>query len=172
MPKFEVKKVKSFTGRDGQGYNVDLWMDGAKIAYVLNEGNGGETNFEFVSKEAEKKFEDFIAAHPPYEVDDDLKNLYPNGMATMTRCIFVGMLLDNRETSQKIGRACKAKTIFKLPNDKLGEYRFYKIKFDQRAKEIVLKKHPTAIIINELYPDGEWFSVLFGERTHGNTGKA
>jgi hypothetical protein len=41
MMNLTVKNVKTFTGREGIGFNCDLYLDGKQIAQVLNDAGGG-----------------------------------------------------------------------------------------------------------------------------------
>jgi len=39
---YSVKKVIEFEGMDGSGYNATLYRGSKKIAFIIDEGNGGE----------------------------------------------------------------------------------------------------------------------------------
>jgi len=54
-PNIELKNVKEFQGRDWGGLNADLYLDGKKIAFVLDEGNGGEMDIDAVGKTKEER---------------------------------------------------------------------------------------------------------------------
>ena len=38
---FQVKGVKTFEGMEGYGINANLYFEGKKVAFILDEGNGG-----------------------------------------------------------------------------------------------------------------------------------
>ena len=44
---YSVKGFKEHRGTEGYGYNATLYRDGKKIAFVIDEGNGGEVIFEW-----------------------------------------------------------------------------------------------------------------------------
>ena len=48
--KFEVKAVKTFMGRDGYGVNANLYYEGKKVAFLLDSGNGGCLDVDWVCK--------------------------------------------------------------------------------------------------------------------------
>jgi hypothetical protein len=46
VPQVELKKVKLFRGMEGYGLNADVWINGVKCLLAIDEGNGGEMDFE------------------------------------------------------------------------------------------------------------------------------
>lgn len=51
----ELKAVKTFIGSDGYGLNANLYYKGKKVAFVLDEGNGGELMVYFADKDKQEK---------------------------------------------------------------------------------------------------------------------
>ena len=45
-PKVELKNVKTFRGMEGYGLNADIWINGVKCMFVMDEANGGEFDYE------------------------------------------------------------------------------------------------------------------------------
>lgn len=80
-PKVELKKVKTFIGMDGYGLNADIYINGIKCYFALDEGSGGMmdfTNYARMEKNpATKKLiednckllDDYIATLPPETYD-------------------------------------------------------------------------------------------------------
>lgn len=62
---FQLKSVKTFQGMDGIGLNANLYYKNKKVAFVLDEGHGGELNIQFF--EPDKKEEVFQAVKKYYE---------------------------------------------------------------------------------------------------------
>ena len=55
-PKVELKKVETFQGHDGVGFNADVWIDGVKCTHVHDGAYGGEyeyTNYIYQNPQAE-----------------------------------------------------------------------------------------------------------------------
>ena len=44
--KTELKNLKFFRGMEGQGFNADLWINGVKCIFIIDEGNGGCFNYQ------------------------------------------------------------------------------------------------------------------------------
>jgi len=51
---YSVKKVKTFEGMDGCGFNADLCRDGKKVARAIDSGCGGEAMFYWEDQESKK----------------------------------------------------------------------------------------------------------------------
>ncbi|MCK9459472.1 MAG: hypothetical protein M0R80_07530 [Proteobacteria bacterium] len=64
MPKFELKKFHKNKGHEGEGFYCELWMDGAYVATVIDEGNGGTPLYQWGSREAREKVHAHIASLP------------------------------------------------------------------------------------------------------------
>jgi hypothetical protein len=147
-PTFEIKKVKTFKGNDCPGYNLDLWMNGRKIAEVIDDGSGGMVQFDYVDLQVETPFLEYVKTLPPW---DGLE---------MSEDLFVGRLYERHEAEKQLKRACAKHTVFKLPQDKKGEFRTMKTPFNEASKTLILKKHPNAVFINEVFPNGNWYEIL------------
>ena len=67
---FQVKGIKIFEGRGGYGLNANLYYKGKKVAFVLDEGNGGQLDIRFnsreIEEEAEKEAREYYKRNPKY----------------------------------------------------------------------------------------------------------
>jgi len=45
-PRVEMKNVKTFRGREGEGFNATLYINGQKSAFVFDDASGGPYNYE------------------------------------------------------------------------------------------------------------------------------
>lgn len=80
--KIELKKVKTFTGNEGTGLNAEVWVDGIKTAYVIDDASGSIMyDFTVYNKEKFKELEDYADSLPaepiiidgkPYERDGEV----------------------------------------------------------------------------------------------------
>ncbi|KAI4453244.1 s-adenosylmethionine synthetase [Holotrichia oblita] len=52
---YELKKVETWTGREGYGLNADIYCDGKKVGAVTDDASGGEVDLEFVSQPEKDK---------------------------------------------------------------------------------------------------------------------
>lgn len=154
--KFEIKKFQSMRTDDGGGFSFDLYIDGVKAAFVIDEGNGGGVWPRWFDRmhglsDLEKKFNEYVATLPPIPLPEDAleseKSFYPRPMDAET---FLCQLVDDFEAKRQLRRWCSKKTVFRLPEDKVGEYRTINRKFDAQVRDQIRRKYPTAIIENEV----------------------
>jgi hypothetical protein len=118
MPKFELKKYHKNMGHEGEGFNCELWMDGALAAHVIDEGGGGAPMFHWATREMALKVLDHIKTLP--------EKVYPadpqHGIAEAwshpaDQESFIWDLVGAHQLRQKCKRAAKTKTLFRLKSD-------------------------------------------------------
>ncbi len=71
-PKIEFKNVKTFRGMEGYGINADIFINGVKCLFMMDDANGGEYRYDVIrGKNPEevqaniKQVDDYIASLPP-----------------------------------------------------------------------------------------------------------
>ena len=163
---YEVKNVKSFRGMEGHGYNASLYRDGNKVAFVIDEGHGGEVSFEWEDSMAPRqrvqmknyKGEDFVRSCTPEEsiLMEFMKGKKVDlgqgiGEVDLDEGMFVGQLLDIYENNKRFNRICKAKTLFQVKGDKKDVYRTVPQPFSKRVKDYIVGKYgdQVEVILNE-----------------------
>lgn len=52
---YELKKVETWTGREGYGLNADIHLAGKKIGRIEDDAGGGEVDLEFISPQEKEK---------------------------------------------------------------------------------------------------------------------
>ena len=119
-PKFEIKKYHKNMGHEGEGFNVELWVDGVLTAYVIDEGCGGCPLYQWVDFDKMKVVQESIAAHPPkvypkYGSDEEFSVKYDQDT-------FINDLVDEFLVARTFKRKCKKKTCYKLKSQKAGSY--------------------------------------------------
>jgi hypothetical protein len=48
---YQVKKIRLFNGREGGGFNCNLYRGNAKVSEVIEDGSGGEVDFNWTDQE-------------------------------------------------------------------------------------------------------------------------
>lgn len=147
----ELKKVKEFRGHDGMPLlQAELFYNGEKIAYISEDGHGGEFNineaFDNVSELDHKR----AMISELYTKVDKMKNLsiseyFPDGHK-INLDWYLGDLLYVFQLYGQIQRARK-KTVYFIPETK--EQWTVNSAYNQETKDWILKKHPTAIIFHK-----------------------
>lgn len=162
---FEVKKFKSFIGNEGHGFNAELWMDGKKACFVIDEASGGEYQFQWVNRDFEKQFGDYVKSLPVEPLDEDAedweKKLYPNGRE-WSEDVFMAMLTDLHQSFASLKRKAAKSTLFVLPNCQKGAYYSSNLPFSPENKARILSspKNAGAKFINEHLSDGKWIEMI------------
>ena len=123
--KYEVKSVKGFEGRQGYGYNANLYRDGNKVAAVRDMADGAEVNFDWVNRDEESKLKEHIKG---MTVD-----VFGEVMETDID-IYVGGLVDQFEEDKKFKRTCKKKTLVVLKKHSEGQYAEFKVIYSDKVK--------------------------------------
>lgn len=149
---YSVKGIKTFKGMDTDGYNCTLYKDGKKVAFVIEEGSGGEPMFDFVSREAEADLLAFVKTLPkvkttiPISKDKTEPFEYDEVMAT-----FVGSLVEQYLEEQSLRKRCKNHLVIRLDDGKIYEYKF---PYDPIKARPAIEKHfgtKLVEILNETY---------------------
>lgn len=162
---YEVKNVKTFVGMEGKGYNATLYRDGVKIAFVIDEGNGGETNVQWLDYKAQRvgvSWQDYqgnpwtIQCTPEqaktYEfIRGKTMKLLDGKDSQISMDIFLGSLMDDFENSKRFKRLCKNSTLFRIKGDNDGVWRTVKAVFSKRIKDYIVGKYGDQVetIMNE-----------------------
>lgn len=118
---YSVGAIKTFMGMDCPGYNAKLYRNGQAIAFVINDGNGGPTDFRGLTDEEEGLLQTHLQGQT-YEFWGKTEN--------HTIETFVGALIDTAVERKKMLRLCKTHTVYRLHSDQQveGQDQFWQIK--------------------------------------------
>lgn len=131
---YSVTKVKSFRGMEGQGFNATLLKNGAKVAFVIDEGNGGCYRYEWADGFRETPESEAFAAYakslPP--MPSTFAGMEP---LDMHDDLLVSILVDRAEIEKKMRNWCKKKTVVQIGND-IGTdvYTTFKVPWTEETK--------------------------------------
>lgn len=125
---YSLKGVKTFQGMDGHGLNAVLMRDGKAVAFILDEGCGGEMRFRWNDQmhgdSKERDLWDAFIAGEKAKVPADKKLL--EGHDTLERDVYdgstwVNIEVDRLENDKRFRRLCKTKTLFQVGDEIGGE---------------------------------------------------
>jgi hypothetical protein len=165
---FGVSKLQTWRARDGEGYTFVLTYRGAPVASVEQGGYGGATDLRWlhlrwdgsvvplptpatarqrlkaeeaarVEQEAKAAFDRLVAEAPPVRF---------HGMdLTLNSDLLLGEILDFHERRKLVAK----KIVFTVPSED-GLDQEYTVKGDltPATRDWILKRHPTATILNEV----------------------
>ena len=135
---YSVNGVKSFKGREGDGFNANLLKDGKKIAFVIDSANGGMFDYEWVDRKSNdaQEFNNYLKTLPEEDT--------PYGKMKVDADLFVAKLVGQFEDDRNVKRWCKTQVVFTVKGDRFGEYRTLKMIYkgnESKAKEYIESKY-------------------------------
>jgi len=158
---YSVKNVKSFMGREGLGFNANLYRGKKKIAFCFDDARGGEVDIDWVGGwkgEEATLLEQHIATLPK------VQSSYSDMELTIDQGWFVSELVTKWEQEKdlrKMKKQCMTKILFRTPKHKLGQYVIMSATFNGETKAKIQAKYGNDVeIFNEVLAKGETPSVL------------
>lgn len=135
--KIEIKGLKTFVGREGYGFNANLYVNGKKTAFIADDANGGPFFYEVFDKKVFGELSDYVKTLP------SLKTEY--GDLEMDMDLFLDDYIAKYEADKKLKNICKTKTAFSYDNGKT----MYTIsnKFSSTVKVYLMTKYGKDVII-------------------------
>lgn len=106
-----LKNVKTFTGRGGIGLNADVYVDGVKTFFYLDDASGGEADHQIIDKAQYNKLQAFVDAQPKRQFEIDGKLMEKDGKPWMYKVTiddFVNQAFDQYERQKNIKKIEKA----------------------------------------------------------------
>jgi hypothetical protein len=156
---YTVKNIKTFNGMEGSGFNCNLYRDKTKIAEVIDDASGGMIIFYWADQEAPRVETNGVdyKDEPKIYKDTPEESLFRthclglpkwdcNGTMVHTDMdLYIEELVNQKLMSQNL--KLKLKKIM-LYED--GKFSSYKIEPTTDHIKAVRKRHPDAIILNQL----------------------
>lgn len=160
MGVYTMTGIKTFEGMEGRGFNATLLRDGKKIAFVINEGNGGCLNISYTDakgkalKMSESRgivamLEAKVLALKPTKSDEKEPGGYSD-RELFCLDIYLEELVEDVLEMRAVKRWCKTKTVIQEKGAKPGDFITYKRAYSPEMKAYVLKEHGADVrILNE-----------------------
>jgi hypothetical protein len=173
---YSVKAVKSFLGREGYGFNCNLYRKGKKVAFCYDDASGGPISIDWLGappcgatdtqwdewrafrNEEEKLLNTHVATFPK------VKSNFSDNELTIDPEWFVTELVNEYEHQKevrKLKKACTTKTLYKTKDCKPSGYYIWKRPFSEEVAVSIRKSEGEDVeIFNEVFAKGEIPSVL------------
>jgi hypothetical protein len=141
-PKIELKNIKTskFQSQETACFEATVYVDGVKSFTAHNDGNGGCNNY-YGDNEMIKKCEEWVKTLP--------KAKFMDSEYDMDLDLYISNIMDEIDNQKQIKKWCKTKTVFQLPDSKVGEYLTINCAYSEKVRTHIMTKHPNAIILNE-----------------------
>lgn len=143
---YSLKSVKTFRGREGQGFNAILLFNGKPVAEVHDMADGGCYRYYWLAKDRDQARADEAAleAHvktlPPLEIN--------GSPLAMDADLFVSNLVEDISIAKQIARWCKSSVAWVEGRN----IRRTKAKPSPELIANVTKNYPAAQILNTMDP--------------------
>jgi len=158
---YSLKAVKTFVGRDGYGLNANLYKGKKKVATILDTGDGGEMDINWVDfKEDEveitetgfsgekntypgtpeqKILIDLISKEPPQKYGEEYSKVLGEEYY-LTIDTFINEMVEEQQRVKKIKSLCKKNVCFKLKSNKPNHCSSFKGEFTPQIKKHIEDK--------------------------------
>ena len=130
---YTIKGLKTFIGNEGHGYNVSLYRDGIRIAFIINDASGGEVDFQWLDWKGGHSLEEMTLLKslegkmsPPRWEGDTESQTTPED--------FVVSLITDLEYDKKLRGLCKKNTLIRITGDPEDAYRTVKLPFTPKLR--------------------------------------
>lgn len=131
MAKFELVRIKQAGGDETPRFEAWITCDGATMAQVWNDGNGGCNGYRYATREAEAALTEFgqawwnASGARAKQVEFFKANGMPEHDGSNPEALdsWVFDEMDSIKLKRALTRASKTKTLFRLAGDPEGSYR-------------------------------------------------
>jgi hypothetical protein len=183
---YSVKNVKSFTGREGYGFNANLYRGRKKIAFCRDMAHGGEVDVDWSCgtpprnrddyptedaynqawaeyRQANQEEKDLLQAHLD-TLPSVPSNFEGHGDLTIDAGWFVSDCVAKFESEKdlrKMRKQCQTKTLFRKASAGLGQYQICKAPCDDTMRARLRRDFGDDVeIFNDVLANNEIPSVL------------
>jgi len=148
---YSLRKIKTFTGREGYGLNADIYRDDKKIGFVYDDANGGQPNIDIRDAGERQLFVQFVTQWFETTGLPALRESFPDvaeieHSAHMKMENWIDTFVDDYKNKQRLDRLSKKKTLFRLRGDKSGEYRVITQPYSSRVQQYLDQYHAGQVI--------------------------
>lgn len=131
--RYSLRRIKTFRGMDGQGLNAELLREGTVVAFLVDEGSGGELHFDWMDRQhgessEELLFQAFIEAEkakiPADKLDPEFGN---NERDSFSGEMWVNRTVDAMLNDKRFRKLCKTHILFQIGAE-IGSEQFHSVK--------------------------------------------
>jgi len=159
---YSVKGVKSFQGREGLGFNCNLYRGKKKVAFCYDDASGGEVRIDWLegrNSQESKLLERHVDSLP--KVNSQFDGV---GLLTIDDGWFVSDLVAKWEAEsdiRKLRKQCSTKTFFRTPTQEKGQYSYYKAPISDALRTKIQRENGDDVeIFNDVFAAGNIPSVF------------
>ena len=156
--RWTVRKVKTFLGNEGRGFNAELCRDGRPVAFVIDSAQGGEYEYQWYDRGSGRlvdirgiNYENQVHVYkgtPEEQLFVEAANVQTyvseygkHELRHKDADTIMGELVDAWESNKKFKRLSKKETLFRVKGDEEGSWRSLKVPFHLKVAEHLKEKY-------------------------------
>lgn len=164
---YTLAKVKTFRGMEGHGLNATLMHNGEAVAFILDEGNGGEVRFDFrnpgqtrrsfeatTRADAEREESEFLShcrfwyAESGQKAKDEKEygTDHPFDRDGFLMEVWVNHHIDEALNKRRLDRIAKTKTLFRLRGDDADAWRTVSAPYSEGVQKFLNTKYGDKVV--------------------------
>jgi hypothetical protein len=153
-PQFKLTSVKTFQGGEGYGLNADLWLNGRKVCFVRDAGNGGCFDYDMYGNTPEavrenrrilQEIEEYAKTLPEREYDAELGGgTYQPDLESLINDLFAEV--EKKKDDKKMIKKMENHIIIGVPNG--NSYRSAKLQQPLRSYPLNVLQN----LVNQMKP--------------------
>ena len=171
---YEIKGLKTFMGREGYGVNASLYYKGKKIAFIMDSGNGGCLDIDYLDghhRNTPSHITEFLKTLPSFTNKERGFEFREDEESRMNEEDFCNELIDY-SLAQKEFKKCLKKVSVLTDDNTIASYKAKSSELDNTYnfkegkmtfREYVLKDKSVKTILNDL-PLDDAFNVYMENR--------
>ena len=172
---YEIKGLKTFMGMEGYGVNASLYYKGKKIAFIIDDGNGGCLNIDYLDA---KKYSyvpphitEFLKTLPSFTNKEQGFEFREDEIDRIDEEDFCNILI-NHKLDQREFKKCLNKVSVLTDDDKISTYKAKASDLDKKYnfkegimtfRDYVLRDKSIQLILNDM-PKDDAYDVYMQHR--------
>jgi len=160
---YEIKGLKTFMGMEGYGANASLYYKGKKIAFIIDDGNGGCLNIDYLDghhRNTPKHITEFLKTLPSFTNKEQGFEFREDEIDRVDEEDFCNILI-NHKLDQREFKKCLNK-VSVLTDDKIASYKAKASDLDKKYnfkegimtfRDYVLRDKSVQFILNDMPKD-------------------
>ena len=149
--RFKLKALRVWEGREGGGFECNLFIDGVCIARAYNSADGGETTIDYLSVEREeiaKEIEESLKDYPWLIFSPDADDFAPWDIEAI-----INVLIDLENERKWIKKETLKFILYRTPKTEEGGWTGQKRKFKVSHKWCAREEEDIFKLIQKQCPD-------------------